>query len=159
MAGRTMPAAWTIPPAEPSAATVGSTAARIAAPSRTSISTTWVATPNRCLHSSAVRVAPTPSRSQIATGRPTSARARDVAAPIPDAPPVTTTPVDGVPSSSLMLALLFFRSTARAEVGDHLLTPLADRLHADVLRHGTHLDQTHDLVGTRVDQAFDVVDR
>src|SRR5260370_15371212 len=38
----------------------------------------------------------------------------------------------------------------RTEVRDDLLAPLADRFEADLLRHGAHLNQAHDLVGTGV---------
>ena len=41
----------------------------------------------------------------------------------------------------------------RPEVRDHVLAPLADRLHARLLRDRAHLDQAHDLVGAGVSRA------
>ena len=92
------PAAWTKPPRDPSAASASDTATSTAAVSATSITAQWTVTPERWRHRSAVSRAPRASISQMATGRPTSARARAVSRPIPDPPPVTRTPVPGEPS-------------------------------------------------------------
>ena len=52
-------------------------------------------TPNSSMHRRATRRAAAPSRSQSATARPTWANASAVAWPMPDPPPVMTTPESG----------------------------------------------------------------
>ena len=101
-----MPAACTRPPTDPSAPRVGSTPALMASGSRTSTSSEHVVTPNSEAHSSATALAPAPLRSHGAIARPTSARARHTARPIPEAPPVTTTGVPGRPSRSPLLVIM-----------------------------------------------------
>src|SRR5688572_27466399 len=49
-------------------------------------------------------------------------------------------------------------TVALAELRQHPLAELADRLQARVLGHGAHLDQEHDFVGAHVAQPFDVRD-
>src|ERR1700694_3031557 len=48
------------------------------------------------------------------------------------------------------------RSRCRPEVGDHLLTPLPDRLHARRLRDRAHLDDAHDLGGPYLFELLDL---
>src|SRR5260221_7637784 len=91
------------------------------------------------------------SRAQNATRAPWPANARTTAAPLPAVPPVTTA---RRPVRSMSTGL-----SPLPEVRDHRGAPLADRLEARRLRDGAHLDQAHDLVGPRVDEALDVLDR
>ncbi len=93
------PAAWTNPPSDPSAAAAEGTAPATADESDTSTTSAWAATPS-ARQAAAVSSAPGPSTSQRATGRPTSARASAVARPIPEPPPVISTPVPGSPRRS-----------------------------------------------------------
>ncbi len=73
------------------------TADSMAAVSATSTTVQCVVTP--CwLHNRAVSSAPAASTSQMATGRPTSANARAVWRPMPEPPPVTSTPVRAIPA-------------------------------------------------------------
>src|SRR5665213_532259 len=90
------PAAWTNPPSEPRAAADSSTAAAMSGDSATSTIAAWATTPS-ARHRSAVSSTPPAPRSHTDTGRPTSARARAVARPMPDPPPVIRTPVPGSP--------------------------------------------------------------
>jgi hypothetical protein len=55
----------------------------------------WAATPWPVAQLLAISAAASPSRSQTASGRPTAASAEHTAAPMPDAPPVTITPLAG----------------------------------------------------------------
>ena len=68
---------------------------RSAAVSATSTTDQSATTPSVPAQRGAVSSAPAASMSQMATGRPTSARASAVARPMPDPPPVTRTPVPG----------------------------------------------------------------
>ena len=90
------PAAWTNPPSEPSEAAASATAAAIESDTATSTTAAWATTP-RSRQRAAVSSAPVASMSQTATGRPTSARASAVDRPMPDPPPVMSTPVPGSP--------------------------------------------------------------
>jgi len=62
------------------------------------VSTTETVTVGAPVIDAAARSRPAASMSHKATGRPTSAKASAVASPIPDAAPVTITPVAGAPS-------------------------------------------------------------
>ncbi len=68
--------------------------------SATSTTDQWAADPMAVTTQAAVSSAPSASMSHTATGRPTSARARAVSRPIPEPPPVTSTPVPGEPRRS-----------------------------------------------------------
>ncbi len=115
-----MPAAWTSPPMVPSSARDFLTAAFSPPVCVTSTLRPLAFTPNSSVQRRAARRAAVPSRSQMATARPTSARARAVARPMPDAPPVTTTAVPGDDAASVWVrrrTALGARREADVEVG------------------------------------------
>src|SRR3954452_23593741 len=150
------PAACTNPPMLPSASSVAAIAPAIASPSRTSIAREMLFTP-RSAHCDAVSAAPASLRSHAAIGRPTSASARQTSRPMPEPPPVTTTGDDGVLNGAVMSATSG-SSALGAEVRDHVLAPLTDRLEAHALFDRAHLDEAHDLVGAGVGQPLRVLD-
>src|SRR5262249_26820469 len=150
------PAACTSPPMLPSASSVAAIALAIASLSRTSTARAKAFTP-RSAHCAAVSVAPVSLRSQAAIGRPTSASARQTSRPMPEPPPVTTTGEVGE-LNGVVMTWSSASVASGAEVGDHVLAPLPDGLEAHGLRHGTHLDEAHDLVGPGIGETLGVLD-
>ena len=112
-----IPAAWTKPPRVPSSAAARATAASSPEVSATSTADQWAADPWRSPHNAAVSSAPSASMSHTATGRPTSARASAVCLPIPEPPPVTSTPVPGEPRRCRAGPATPVRSSARPWAG------------------------------------------
>jgi len=115
-----MPAEWTSPPMVPTSVSERLAAALSVAVRVTSTLMPTARTPNSSMHRCATRRAAAPSRSHSATARPTWANASAVASPMPDPPPVTTTPESGEEGPPLWVRRRTARGARRApgaEVG------------------------------------------